>query len=134
MTKLAYVERDLATGMLKANVTPLVVAKQFRCHVRRIGRLKNRFQPIGTPSHRLRPGRRCGWTRRQDRNVQTSHLCNRFCLESVTARKSQGTRNLKNRAQTVRNRFKRFVKDPHLPTFDRTLLWCSIYVKLRNPR
>ena len=47
MTKLAHVERERAIGMLKANVTPLVVAKRFWCHVWTIGRLKNRFQQIG---------------------------------------------------------------------------------------
>ena len=127
-------ERERAIGMLKANVTPLLVAKRFRCHARSIGRLKNRFQQIGTTSHRPRPGRRRVSTRCQDRDTQTSHLCNRFNLESVTARASQGTHTPKIRAQTVRNRFKRFVKDPHLRTFDGTLLWYSIYVKLRNPR
>ena len=134
MTKLAHVEREHAIGMLKANVTPSVVAKRFRCHVRTIGRLKNRFQQTGTTSHRPRSGRRHVSTRRQDRYIQTSHLCNRFHLESVTARTSQGAHNPKVRAQTVRNHFKRFFKTPHLPTFGATLLWCSIYVKLRNPR
>ena len=109
MTKLAHVERERAIGMLTANVTPLVVAKKFWCHVRAIGRLKNRFQEIGTMSHHPRPGRRHVSTRRQDRDIQTSHLCNRFHLESVTARTSQGTHNPKIRTQTVRNRFKRFV-------------------------
>ena len=47
VTKLAHVERERAIQMLKARVTPLIVAKQFRCHVRTIGRLKNRFQQIG---------------------------------------------------------------------------------------
>ena len=56
MTKLTHVERESAIGMLKANVTPLKVAKQFRCHVRTIGRLQNPFQQIGTTSHRPRPG------------------------------------------------------------------------------
>ena len=95
MTKLAHVERERAIGMLKANVTPLVVAKQFRCYVRTIGCLKNRFQQIRTASHRPRPGRRRVSTRRQDRATQPSHLCNRFHLESVTARTSQGTQNPK---------------------------------------
>ena len=42
MTKLAHVEHERALGMLQANVTPLVAAKRFRCHVRTIGRLKNK--------------------------------------------------------------------------------------------
>ena len=109
MTKLAHVERVCAIGMLKVNVTPLVVVKQFWCHVRTIGRLKNRFQQIGTTSHRPRPGCRRVSTRRQDRDIQTSHLCNRFHLESVTAWTSKGTHNKKTRAQTVRNHFKIFV-------------------------
>ena len=108
VTKLAHVERERAIGMLKADVTPLIVAKRFRCHVRTNGRLKNRFQQIGTTSHRPRPGRRRVSTRRQDRDIQTSHLCNRFHLESVTARTSQVTHSPKIRAQTVRNRLKRF--------------------------
>ena len=58
MTKLAHVERERAIGMLKANVTPLVVAKRFLCHVWTIGRLTNRFQQIGTASDCPRPGRR----------------------------------------------------------------------------
>ena len=88
-------EGERAIGMLKANVTPLIVAKQFRCHVRTIVRLKNRFQQFGTTSHCPRPGRRRVSTRRQDRDIMTSHL------ESVTARTSQGTRNTIIRAQTV---------------------------------
>ena len=95
--------------MLKANVTPLFVAKRFRCHVWTIGRLKNRFQQSGTASHCPRPGRRCMWARRQDQDIKMSHLCNRFYIESVTARTSKATHNPKIRAQTVRNRFKRFV-------------------------
>ena len=102
-------ERERAKGMLKANVTPLVIAKRVRCHVRTIGRLKNRFKQIGTTSHRPRPRRRRVSTRRQDHNIQTSHLCNRFHLESFTARTSQGTHYPKIRVQTVRNRFKKFV-------------------------
>ena len=109
VTKLSHVERERAIGMLKANVTPLIVAKRFRCHVRMIGRLENQFQQIGTTSHRPRPGRRRVSTRRQDRDIKTSYLCNRYHLESGTARASQGTRNPNFRAQTVRNRFKRFV-------------------------
>ena len=57
VTKLAHVEREHAIGMFKANVMPLVVAKRFRCHVWTTGRLKNRFQQIGTASHHPRPGR-----------------------------------------------------------------------------
>ena len=106
---MAHVERERVIGMLKANVTPFIVAKQFRCHVRTIGRLKNRFQQIGTTSHRPRPGRRRVSTRGQYRDIQASHLCNLFHLESVTASTSQENHDKKIRAQTVRNRFKRFV-------------------------
>ena len=109
MTKLAHVERERAIGMLKANVTPLIVAKRFRCYVRTIERPKIRFQQIGKTSNHLRPERRGVSTRRQDQAIQTFHLCNRFHLESVTAKKSQGTHNPKIRPQTVRNRFRRFV-------------------------
>ena len=109
MTKLAHVQRERAIGMLQANVTPLIVDKRFRCHVGTIGRFKNRFRQTGATSHRPRPGRQHVSMRRQDRDAQTSHLCNRFYLESVTARISQGTHSPKIRAQTVRSRFKKFV-------------------------
>ena len=69
MTKLAHVECERAIGMLQANVTPMIVAKQFRCLVRTIGRLKNRFRQIWTTSHRPCPGRRRVSTRRQDRDI-----------------------------------------------------------------
>ena len=72
MAKLANVELERAIGMLQAKVTPLIVAKRFRCHVWTIGRLKNRFRQIGTASHRSRPGRRRVSMRRED--IQTSHL------------------------------------------------------------
>ena len=50
VTKEAHAERERAIGMLQDNMTPSVVAKQFRCHVRTNGRLKNRFRQIGTTS------------------------------------------------------------------------------------
>ena len=82
VTKLTHVERERAKGMLQSNVTPSVAAKQFRCHVRTIGRLMNRFQQTWTTSDRPRPGRPRVLTRRQDRDIRTSHLCNRFYLEN----------------------------------------------------
>ena len=112
MTKLAHVERERAIGMLKANVTPFIVAKQFRCPVRTIGHFKNRFQQIGTTSHSLRPGCRLVLMRHQDRATQTSHLCNRFLLESVTARTSQGTHNPKIRDQTGELSFQKICLRP----------------------
>ena len=54
--KLIHVERERALGILQANVTPSVAAKQFRCHVRTIGRLENRFQQTWTTSDRPSPG------------------------------------------------------------------------------
>ena len=105
MTKLTHVEREYAIGMLQSNVTPLIEAKQFRCHTRTIGRLKNRFQQTGTTSYRPRPGRTHVSTRRLDRDVPTSHLCNRFHLDIITARTYQGTHYPRISAQTVRNRF-----------------------------
>ena len=60
-------KRERAKGMLHTTATPSEVAKQFRCHVRMIGRLKNRFQQTWTTSDRPRPGRPRVLTRRQDR-------------------------------------------------------------------
>ena len=64
--KLTPVKHKRAIGMSNATVTPSVVTKQFRCHVRTIGRLKNRFQQTWTTPDRPRPGRPCVLTRRQD--------------------------------------------------------------------
>ena len=46
MTKLAHVERERAIGMLKANVTPLVVAK-------RSGAMFGRFDVLRIVSNKL---------------------------------------------------------------------------------
>ena len=43
MLKRTHVEREKAIGMLQANVTRWVIARQFRCHARMIGRLRKRF-------------------------------------------------------------------------------------------
>ena len=43
--------------MLQANVTPLVIAQQFRCHARTIERLKKRFWQIGPMSDCVPSGR-----------------------------------------------------------------------------
>ena len=43
MPKWTPVEREKAIRMLQANVTPSVIAQQFRCHVRMIERLRKRF-------------------------------------------------------------------------------------------
>ena len=59
MTKLTHVEPEHAKGMLQANVTILVAAKQYRCHVRMSVCLKNSFQQAWTTSNRPRPGRPC---------------------------------------------------------------------------
>ena len=54
MTKLTHVEHEHAIGMLQANKTPSVAARQFHWHVRTIGRLKNPFQQTRTTSDRPR--------------------------------------------------------------------------------
>ena len=41
MPKWTPVDRKM--GMLQANVTPSVIAQQFRCHGRSIERLRKRF-------------------------------------------------------------------------------------------
>ena len=52
MPKRTHVERERAMRMLLANVTPSVIAQQFRCHARMIGRLRKRFWQIKTMSDR----------------------------------------------------------------------------------
>ena len=43
MPKRTHDEREKAIRVLQANVTPSVIAKQFRCHARMIERLRKRF-------------------------------------------------------------------------------------------
>ena len=43
MLKQTHVESEKAIRMLQANVTPTVIAQQFRCHARMIERLRRRF-------------------------------------------------------------------------------------------
>ena len=101
VTKFAHVERERAIGVLKANVTPLVVANWTSEES-----FPTNWDNVTPSTSRAAT---CVSKRRQDPDIQTSHLGNRFHLESVTARTSQGTHNPKIRAQTVRIKFKRFV-------------------------
>ena len=66
MPKLTHVECERAIEMLQTNVTPSVAVKQFRWHVRTVGRPKNRFQQTWITSDRPCPGRARVLTRRQD--------------------------------------------------------------------
>ena len=43
MPKRTHIEREKAIRTLQANVTPSVIAQQFRCHASMIERLKKRF-------------------------------------------------------------------------------------------
>ena len=113
-------------GMLQATMPPSVAAKQIWCHVRMIGRLKNRFQQTWTTSDRLRSGHPNVLTWRQNRDPWTSYLCDRFHLETVTARTIQELIIPESELKLWEILFKRFVEDPNLLTFDGTLVWCSI--------
>ena len=93
MTKLTHVDHERATGMLQANVSSSVAAKQFQCHVKTIGGLKYRLQQTWTTSDHPCPGHSHVLMRRQDQDIPTSHLCNRFYLETVTAMTYSGTHN-----------------------------------------
>ena len=129
MTKLAHVERERAIRMLTANVTPLVVAKRFRCHVRTIGRLKNCFQQIGTThTVRVQGVDVC----RLDVKIETSRRL--ICAIDLIWSQSQLGHHKELIIKKIRAETVRYVSDPHLPTFGGTLLWCSFNVKLGNPR
>ena len=62
MPKWTPVDRKM--GMLQANVTPSVIAQQFRCHGRIIERLRKFLRKIGTMSDRARLMRHRVMTRR----------------------------------------------------------------------
>ena len=52
MPKRTRVEREKAITMLQTNVTPSMIAHQFRCHARIIEHLRKRFLQLGTMSDR----------------------------------------------------------------------------------
>lgn len=54
-------------------------------------------------------------SRRQDRYIHLSHLCNRFQTETETTRSVVGTRGWTVRPRTVRNRLEEFHLRPHHP-------------------
>ena len=43
MSKWTHVEREKEIRMLQGNVTPSVIAQQFRCHASMIERFRKRF-------------------------------------------------------------------------------------------
>ena len=55
MPKLTHIEHKGVIGMLQAYMDASVITQQFRCHVRTIERLRNRFRQTGTTSDRPRP-------------------------------------------------------------------------------
>ena len=115
MPRLTPIERERSIGMLQANVTPLIIAQQFRCHVRTIERLGKRFWQTGTTSDLHGQGRPHVTTRHQDQHVQMSHLSNRFLPATMTARTTPGTHNPRISTQTVRNRLRENVVRPRRP-------------------
>ena len=82
MPKLTHIDREGAIGMLQAYMAASVITQQFRCHVRTIERLRNRFRQTGTTSDRPRPGRSRVTTRRRIGNpaaVMTFSTLNNVC-------------------------------------------------------
>ena len=77
--------------------------------------LRNRFQQTWSTSDRPRRGRPRVLTRRQDRDIKTPHLRNRFHLETVTAKTSPGTHNPRISSQNVRNRLQDIRLRPRPP-------------------
>lgn len=92
--------------MIQANVSVSIIARQFRCHVRTIERLRTRFRQTGTTKDRQRAGRPRETTPRQDGYIRTSHLRNHFLPATVTARTTPGRHNARISDQTVRNRLR----------------------------
>ena len=111
-------ERERAIRMLKANVTPLIETKRFQCHVRTIGRLKNRSNTLGQ-RHTVRI-QGVDVCLRDVKIEQPRHLI--CAIDFICSQSQLGNSKeliIQNiRAQNVRNHFKGFVKDPQLPTFD----------------
>jgi len=91
----------MAIGMLAGGMSARVVARQFGCCGKTIGRLAARYQQTGPVHERQRPGRPRVTTARADRFITLTHLRQRQLAVTVTARQYGVS------GQTIRNRLHR---------------------------
>ena len=122
MPKRTHVEPKKAVRMLQANVTPSVIAQQFRCHARMIKHLRKRFWHIGTMSDRAHSWGHRLMTQRQDCWKHRFKLVTQFHPVTMIARTTPGTHNPRFSAQTETNRLREIGERP-------TYIQCMFYVR-----
>jgi hypothetical protein len=82
------------------------VARAINCNVRTVRRLRQRDRETGRTADHPRSGRPRATTPAQDRYIRTSHLRDRYRMETSTAQVTPETHNPSTSAQTVRNRLR----------------------------
>ena len=97
--------RERALGMLQGGMRTADVARAINCNVRTVRRLRQRCRETGRTADRPRSGRP-RVTPAQDRYIRTSHLRDRYRMETTTVRVTPGMHNPSISAQTVRNRLR----------------------------
>ena len=124
MPKRTHDECDKAVRMLQANVTPLVIAQQIRCHEKMIEHLRKRFWQIGTMSDRAYSWHYRLMTRRQDRYKRRFNLLNQFRPPvTMIASTTPGTHSPRISAQTVTNRLREIGE--RLPSYTMYVLYAA---------
>ena len=96
--------RERANGMLNAGMMMNAIAMNIGCSNRAIRHFRQSFQATGRTEDRPRFGRPPIKTRGQDRNIRSTHLCNRFQTATATAANTHGTHIPRISALTVCNR------------------------------
>uniref|UniRef100_A0AAZ3QHD6 Transposase Tc1-like domain-containing protein n=1 Tax=Oncorhynchus tshawytscha TaxID=74940 RepID=A0AAZ3QHD6_ONCTS len=92
--------------MLQGGVRTADMARAINCNVCTVRRLRKRDRETGWAADRPRSGRPRVTTPAQNRYIRTSHLRNRYTMETTTARVTPGPHNPSISAQTVCNRLR----------------------------
>ena len=106
MPRLRREESLRALGMLQAGVSLSAAARQFRCNVSTISRLRSRYQATGSAEDRPRRGRQRVTTPAQDMQMVRQHLQDRFRPATRTAAGTPGRNQPRISPSTVRRRLR----------------------------
>ena len=104
MPRLNPQQREQAIGRLHAGQPARVIANDFNCNVRKIERLRVRYNATHSTNDRPRGGRPQVTTAHQNRLMVRQHLRNWFTRATETARQTVGTHQRPISADTVRHR------------------------------
>ncbi|GFR89504.1 transposable element Tcb2 transposase [Elysia marginata] len=104
MPRLSEIDCPQALGLLQAGLPISEVSPRMNVNRTTIFRLRQRLHKTDTVSDRPRSGRpRCA-TQRQDRNLVSNHMNNRFLSTSASSRQTRRRNNQRIGGNTVRRR------------------------------